>query len=208
MQRSAEAQSTSKDDRRRFFENEVHRLMDRLYGTALRLTRDRTDAEDLAAEAITKAWAGLDKLQDLQSFEKWLFRILVNTFVSSRRRRRERPLAEIAGDRGEEDEASLFDKLHQPFLLWWSNPEQQLLDKLLQKDIELALDSLPDAFRVVVILVELHGLTYAEVAETLDVPVGTVRSRLARGRALLQGALWRQARQFGIGAGPCGGDHP
>lgn len=197
--------------RRQFFEAEVHRLMDRLYGTALRLARDRTEAEDLVGEALAKAWANLASLQDLQSFEKWLFRILVNTFISARRRQREKPLSDMADTTrdGEEGDAfSLFDKLHQPFLLWWSSPEQLLLDKLLREDIEQALDSLPDAFRIVVVLVEIQGMTYAETAESLDVPVGTVRSRLARGRALLQGALWRQAGQLGIGSGSIGGTHP
>jgi RNA polymerase sigma-70 factor (ECF subfamily) len=117
--------------------------MDRLYGMALRLTRNRTDAEDLVAEALAKAWARLPTLQDLQCFEKWVFRILVNTFIGDRRRQ-----ARIPGDLpiGEGDGCafSLFEKVHQPFLLWWSNPEQQLLDKLRREDIERALDALPE----------------------------------------------------------------
>lgn len=185
---------------RSFFEEEVQRLLNRLYGTAVRLTRDGTEAEDLVAEALAKAWAKVDQLQDRQSFEKWIFRILVNTFLSDRRRRRELP----AGDRIEEadgtDGFSLFARLHQPFLLWWGNPEQDFLNKLLREDIEEALDRLPEAFRVAVILVEIHGLSYAEAAETLDVPIGTVRSRLNRGRAMLQRSLWRQAGQLGIGS--------
>lgn len=186
---------------RQFFEAEVERLMNRLYGTAIRLTRNRADAEDLVAEALSKAWANLERLEDRQSFEKWIFRILVNSFISDRRRRREKPAADMpeAGEEGET--ASLFDRLHQPFLLWWGNPEQKLLDKLLREDIEQAVDALPEAFRVAVVLVEIQGLSYAGAAEALGVPVGTVRSRLARGRALLQGNLWRQARQYGIGTG-------
>lgn len=193
------ANSSAEDGRRRFFETEVERLMDRLYGTALRLTRDGANAEDLVAEALAKAWDKLEGLQDLQSFEKWVFRILVNTFISERRRLAARP--EETAD-GEEalDRFSLFEQVHQPFLLWWGNPEQQLLDKLLREDIEQALESLPEGFRLVVIMVEVWGFSYDEAAETLDVPVGTVRSRLSRGRALLQKALWRQAGQVGIAA--------
>lgn len=185
--------------RRQFFEVQVGRLLDRLYGTAVRLTRNGSDAEDLVAEALTRAWAGLDGLQEPQAFEKWVFRILVNTFISERRRRQARPREEPVG----EDVGgafSLFEQTHQPFLLWWGNPEQQLLDKLLLEDIEQALHGLPEAFRVAVILVEIHGFSYAEAAETLGVPVGTVRSRLSRGRSLLQRALWRQASQLGIAA--------
>lgn len=185
--------------RRRFFETEVERLMDRLYGTALRLTRAEADAEDLVAEALTRAWNRLDSLNDRQSFEKWVFRILVNTHISERRRvdaRRE----EIVDCEDTLDRFSLFEQVHQPFLLWWGNPEQQLLDKLLRKDIESALDALPETFRLVVIMVEVWGFSYQETAETLEIAVGTVRSRLSRGRALLQKALWRQAAQAGIAA--------
>lgn len=191
---------------RRFFEDEVERLLDRLYGTAVRLTGSRPDAEDLVGDALIKAWAKRDSLKDPQSFEKWIFRILVNTFISDRRRHQARPHETIIGDGVCEPEGfSLFERMHQPFLLWWGNPEQQLLDKLLREDIEQALQDLPEAFRVVVMLVEVQGFSYAEAAETLDVPVGTVRSRLSRGRSLLQRTLWRQASQLGISGAGSGG---
>lgn len=170
--------------------------MDRLYGAALRMTRNGADAEDLVAETLTKAWANLDGLEDPQCFEKWIFRILANTFVSDRRRRRETPATELEREEGEA--FSLFDNLHQPFLLWWGNPEQRFLDKLLREDVERALHDLPEPYRLVVILVEVQGFTYAEAAETLEIPIGTVRSRLSRGRSLLQRALWRQARRVGL----------
>lgn len=194
--------------RRAFFEAEVERLMDRLYGTAVRLTRNGNDAEDLVAEALTKAWANLPGLQDLQCFEKWLFRILVNTLISNRRHRREQLIDDMPDGQDESSGFSLFERLHQPFLLWWGNPEQQLLDKLLREDIARALDALPGPFRLVVIMIDVQGFSYAETAEMLNVPVGTVRSRLSRGRALLQSALWRQASQMGITAGGQGGGVP
>lgn len=190
---------------RRFFEGEVERLMDRLYGTALRLTRNGADAEDLVAETLAKAWANLDTLQDRQRFEKWVFRILVNTLISDRRRAQSRPVEE-APESDDNDPFSLFDRMHQPFLLWWGNPEQRLLDKLLREDIERALDSLPEEFRVAVVMVEIWGFSYAEAADALDAPVGTVRSRLARGRSQLQRALWRQADQLGIAVASAKGD--
>lgn len=186
-----------KDRRRRVFQAEVERLMDRLYGTAVRLTRNGADAEDLVAEALTKAWSRLDTLEDLQAFEKWVFRILTNTFVSGRRRPRETPASELEGE-DEDDQVSLFDRLHQPFLLWWDNPEQRLLDRLLREDIERALDALPDPYRLAVVLVDVEGFTYAEAAESLSIPVGTVRSRLSRGRILFQDALWHHARELGL----------
>jgi RNA polymerase sigma-70 factor, ECF subfamily len=197
----AEGSAMSTPCPRRFFEAETERLLNRLYGTALRLTRDAADAEDLTAEALAKAWSKLDQLQDRQSFEKWIFRILVNTFLSEKRRRREEPAGDVASEADAADGFSLFAQLHQPFLLWWGNPEQDFLNKLLREDIEAALEKLPEAYRVVVILVEIHGLSYEEVASTLEVPIGTVRSRLNRGRSLLQRSLWRQAGQLGIAAG-------
>ncbi len=100
-------------------------------------------------------------------------------------------------DEGEED-FSLYRKLHQPFLLWWGTPEERFLNDLLREDIQAAVDNLPDAFRVVVVLAEIRGHSYEEVAALLDIPLGTVRSRLSRGRALLQKALWDQARDAGL----------
>jgi RNA polymerase sigma-70 factor (ECF subfamily) len=195
-------------DRQRFA-REVERLMDRLYGTALRLTRDPDDAEDIVADAVSNAWARLDQLRDDQCLEAWLFRILNNTFIDAWRGRRSRQDKETGLDTTDEGEQhfSLYRKLHQPFLLWWGTPEEQFLNDLLQEDIQAALDSLPDTFRIVVMLVEVCGHTYEEAAGMLAVPLGTVRSRLNRGRGLLQKALWQQAREAGL-TGAAGRSQP
>jgi RNA polymerase sigma-70 factor (ECF subfamily) len=186
------------DDDRTFFRTEVERLTDRLYGTALRLTRNPADAEDLVSEAIMRAWANLGQLADRQAFPKWLFRILANTFVSDRRRMRHERANVSLSDDGEG--FSLFERLHQPFLLWWGNPERELVNRLLREDIERAFDSLAEEFRVVVILIEINGQSYAEVADILGIPIGTVRSRLSRARSALQRALWEQASAAGLTA--------
>lgn len=192
---------------RRFFQAEALRLTERLYGTALRLTRNAADAEDLVAEALARAWANLPSLRDPRCFERWVFRTLVNTFLDQRRRRHEELLDDVPACQADAG-FSLFEQLHQPFLLWWGDPERELLDKLLREDIEHALDSLPEPFRLVVLMVDVQGFSYAEVAEMLHVPVGTVRSRLSRARASLQRALWRQAGQLGIKAAAARGDVP
>lgn len=194
------------DERRRLFQQEVSRLADRLYGTALRLTRNPHDAEDVVAEAVGRAWTRLDELRDTRQFEGWLFRILNNTFVDAWRRRKSRQDRETSLDAPESEpcgaaDFSLFQQLHQPFLLWWGTPEEQVLDSLLREDIQDALDELPDEFRVVMILVEVQGYSYREASELLDVPLGTVRSRLSRARGLLQKSLWQQARDAGIAPG-------
>jgi RNA polymerase sigma-70 factor (ECF subfamily) len=185
---------------RYFFAAEVERLTDRLFGTALRLTRNRADAEDLVAETVAKAWARLSELRDPQCFESWIQRILNNTFISDWRHRRASPEVSIEpeGEDETEEAFSLFEKLHQPFLLWWSNPEEVVSNKLLREDMARALDSLPDCFRIAVVLVDVQGYSYGEAAELLGAPVGTVRSRLNRARAALQRALWTHARDCGL----------
>ncbi|WP_218938160.1 sigma-70 family RNA polymerase sigma factor [Billgrantia lactosivorans] len=188
--------------RRAWFEERLAPLMDRLYGTALRLTRHPADAEDIVAEAVTKAWTQLDRLRDPQRFEGWLFHILTNTFLSEWRRRRCRPQGADgeAIEPAELDSArfALFQQLHQPFLLWWGSLEEQFFNGLLQEDLERALDALPDAYRVAIVLVEVQGYTYEEVASLLGIPLGTVRSRLSRARSQLQKRLWEQAREAGM----------
>lgn len=196
-----------RETRRCLFEREVTRLMDRLYGTALRLARNPDDAEDLVADAVGQAWARLDQLRDPDQIEGWLFRILNRRFIDAVRRRRcrqdlETELAPEETNTAGDLEFSLYARLHQPFLLWWSTPEQEFVNGLLQEDIQAALDALPDVFRVAIVLVEVQGYTYAEAAELLEVPVGTVRSRLNRARALLQRTLWQHGRDAGLTTAP------
>lgn len=190
----------SDDSARACFEREIRALLGSLYGAALRLCRNRADAEDLVAETTIKAWSAFAELHDRQCFRAWIFRILTNTFISECRHRRALPEEPAAAPVDGADDAafSIFDRLHQPFLLWWGNPEQEFINNLLREDLERAMDALPAEFRVVVVLAELEGFTYAEIAGMLEVPVGTVRSRLSRGRALLQKALWRQAVAAGL----------
>ena len=185
---------------RSLFEEQVIGLLGELYGAALRLAKNRDDAEDLVAESVEKAWTNLGSLRDKERFRPWIFRILTNTFISDCRKRAVRPVqATLPEDISDHSsDFSLFEQLHQPFLLWWSNPEKEFLNKLLSKDIERAVDALPEAFRAVVVLSDLEGFSYQEMAEILRVPVGTIRSRLARGRGLLQKALWEHAKDAGL----------
>lgn len=181
------------------FERVVTGEMGSLYGTALRLTRNPSDAEDLVAETVAKAWAAQNSLNDPAKARPWLFRIMTNCYISTYRKRGTSPEieAQICGDDGDED-FSLFERLHQPFLLWWGNPEQEFVNKLLREDIAAAIDALPEDFRLVVMLVDVEGFSYQDAAGTLDIPVNTVRSRLKRARACLQKTLWRHASELGV----------
>lgn len=208
-----QAPVASQQERRDRFEQQVTHLMDRLYGTALRLARNPDDAEDVVAEAVSNAWNKLDQLEDLTHMEGWLFRILHHTFISYWRRRqcRQDREVELEPENGG-NRFSLFEKLHQPFLLWWGTPEREFINALLQEDIREAIDNLPDAYRVVIVLVEVEGYSYEEAARLLDLPLGTIRSRLCRARGLLQKALWQQGRDAGLSkcsgrpTGTSGGD--
>jgi len=183
----------------RWFDNEIQRLLPRLMATALRLTGDQADAEDLVAESMVKALGGLESLKDRDALGAWLCRIVTNTFLSQRRSAAANRETEVYDERADGEEGfSLFERLHQPFLLWQSNPEREFLDRLLRDDLARAIDGLPDAFRAAVVLVDVQGCSYRETAEALDVPVGTVRSRLFRGRSLLQESLWTHAVDAGF----------
>lgn len=194
-------------ERKRFFEKEIERLADRLYGTALRLTRHPDDAEDIVAETVGRAWSRLDELQNPGRFEGWLFRILNNIFISNWRKRQSRQALETELDLSDTEssdalEFSLFKQLHQPFLLWWGTPEQRVIEQLMREDIQQALDKLPDEFRITLVMVEVQGYSYRETSEMLEIPQGTVRSRLSRARAMLQKTLWECAREAGIVQSP------
>jgi RNA polymerase sigma-70 factor (ECF subfamily) len=181
------------------FESQVLAILGPLHGVARRLTKNEADAEDLVAESVTRAWQARASLADTGAFRAWMFRILNNTFISERRKALARPREELLLDEsGEETAFSIFERLHQPFLLWFANPEQEFLEKLLREDLDRALAALPEHYRVVVVLADVEGLKYGEIAEALDVPVGTVRSRLARARSALQRTLWNVARDHGL----------
>jgi RNA polymerase sigma-70 factor (ECF subfamily) len=185
---------------RAWFATQVTALLPELYGRALRLCRHRANAEDLVADAVAKGWEALPSLEDRAAFRGWVFRILNNTFVSHCRSARAKAEHESLEWTGEE--FSLFERLHQPFLLWWGSPEIDFLNRLLREDLERAIDGLPDVFREMVVLVDVQGLAYQEVASLLEVPVGTVRSRLYRGRSLLQQALWEHGVEAGLTSRP------
>jgi len=195
------------------FEKQVLGLLGPLQGVARRLTCNDAEAEDLVAETVARAWRARDALESEAAFRAWIFRILNNTFLSDMRRAGARPKTEsIDCDDGEAEDAdfSLFEQMHQPFLLWFGNPEQEFIDKLLREDLERALAELPEHHRVVVVLSDVQECNYAEIAEILSIPVGTVRSRLARARAALQKLLWKHAKDYGLNASATGREerHP
>ena len=189
---------TEDDDCKTFFSREIEQNMDALYGTALRLAGSGADAEDLVAECVSKAWSAIGTLQDRRSFRPWVFRILHNCFISRYRRNVVRPVESTFEENDDAALAVLLNEQPDEFLVWWANPERQFFNNLLGSAIVAAIDDLPDSFRMTIILVNVEGLTYDEAAEVLGVAPGTIRSRMKRGRTLLQKALWKQARDAGF----------
>lgn len=182
------------NDLKAFFSTGVEQNIDALYSVALRLTRKNVDAEDLVAETVAKAWGAIGTLNDQDRFRPWLFRILHNVFVSDYRKKTIRPV-EASFDQGDDSDdelASLLNEQSDDFLVWWSNPERAYFNDLLGDQLLDAIDNLPEAFRSVVVLVNVEGFTYDETAEVLGIAPGTVRSRMKRGRTLLQKSLWEQ----------------
>ena len=193
---------TEQDDNKAFFSRNIHDYMASLYSVARRLTRNSADAEDLIAEAVTKAWSSFDSLEDRSRFRPWIFRILHNCYISDYRKKSVRP-AETAYDElstvGDDSEiACLLTKQPDEFLAWWANPEREVVNQMLGKDLMAAIESLPESFRVVVVLINAEGLSYDEAAEVLGVSPGTIRSRMNRGRTLLQKSLWQHAQDTGL----------
>lgn len=182
------------------FEERVLRLLPDLYAAALGMLDNEADAEDLVAETVARAWSGLPDLESADRFRGWVFRILTNACIDRYRSRAARPDGVPYSEDPDESGGSfsLFERLHQPFLLWSGNPEQEFLNRLLREDLREAIRGLPPEYRIVVVLADVQGLSYREIAEAVGIPIGTVRSRLARGRARLQEALWEHAVEAGL----------
>jgi RNA polymerase sigma-70 factor, ECF subfamily len=174
-------------DRRDAFEREAERVYPSVYGTALRLTRSRDEAEDLVQEAVVRAYEAYERF-DGANFKAWMLRILTNLYINRyRARQRNAPAASL-----EEDGA------YEPVADARETPDRLLFDEALDDEIEEALARVPEEFRMAVILSDIEGMSYQEVADAVGVPIGTVRSRLARGRAILRRELEGFARRQGF----------
>lgn len=178
------------------FESLLEPLLDSAFGTALRFTRHRADAEDLVQEAALLACRGFASFERGSNFRAWFFRILTNCFYSSYRKRKRQ------GSEVELEEAPDLYLFSQTASLGLhtqnEDPASLLMDKLAAEQVEAALSGLPEEYRVAATLYFMQDFSYQEIAEVAGVPVGTVRSRLHRGRRLLQKALWLIAEERGI----------
>jgi RNA polymerase sigma-70 factor (ECF subfamily) len=191
----SEAQTALEEDAlRERFERDVLPLLPSLYGAALRMTRNPSDAEDLVQDTYLRAFRGFSGFKEGTNLKAWLYRILTNNFINTYRKKQRQP--QIVEGPDDIDEWYLFDKLGSQNVQ--DSAEDEVLDKLPDTDVKEALESLPENFRIPVLLADVEGFSYKEIADIMETPIGTVMSRLHRGRKALEKALWETARQRGL----------
>ncbi|MER3452892.1 MAG: RNA polymerase subunit sigma-24 [Acidimicrobiia bacterium] len=174
--------------------------MSSLYNAALRMTRNRADAEDLVQETYLRAYRGFDGFREGTNLKAWLYRILTNTYINTYRARKRRP---DESDLEDVEALYLYRRLGGlEGAVAGRSAEEEVLDRFTEAEVKEALESLPEQFRIVVLLADVEGFSYKEIAEILGIPIGTVMSRLHRGRRGLQKRLYEFGRRRGLVAGP------
>jgi RNA polymerase sigma-70 factor (ECF subfamily) len=178
------------------FERDALQYSRQLYSAAMRMARNPADAEDLVQETFLKAYRAYDTFQEGTNLKAWLYRILTNTYINKYRKESRRP-SEV--DLGDVEDLYLYRRLGSEDTAEASRTtEDRVLDGLVESDIKTAVEELPENFRIPVLLADLEGFSYKEIAEILDIPIGTVMSRLHRGRKAMQKRLWEFASQRGL----------
>lgn len=184
---------TVEEQKRAGFEREALVHLDALYRVALRLTGNAADADDLVQETMLKAYRAWDQFETGTNAKGWLLTIMRHAFINDYRRRRRRP---ETVDIDAVEPFAVFPDVQE------EDPQGAFFDRIVDDEVLRAIDALPEAFREALMLSDVEGLSYQEIARVLDVPVGTVKSRLFRARHLLQGKLYRYAVEMGYVKGP------
>jgi RNA polymerase sigma-70 factor, ECF subfamily len=167
-----------------------------LYSTALRMTRNAADAEDLVQETMMRGYRSFETFEEGTNLRAWLYRILTNAFINRYRSKQRRP---IETDLADVEDLYLYKRVASlENAAATLSAEDQFLDLLTDDEVKSAVEDLPDTFKLPVILADVEGFAYKEIAEMLDIPVGTVMSRLHRGRKAMQKQLYEYAQARGL----------
>lgn len=178
------------------FAEQAMQYMGPLYTAAMRMTHNSADAEDLLQETYLRAYRAYGSFQEGTNLRAWLYRILTNTFINSYRAKKRRP------EQSDIDDVEDLYLYHRAGALTGvdlgRSAEDELFDHITDDTVKKAIESLPDTFRMAVLLADVEGFSYKEIAEIMDIPIGTVMSRLHRGRRALQKALFEFGRERGL----------
>jgi len=185
------------------FESDAMQYAPQLYSAALRMTRNAADAEDVVQETYLKAYRAYHTFQAGTNLKAWLYRILTNTYINRYRKEARRP-TEV--DFGEVEDLYLYKRLSAGETGGAArSAEEEVLESFVEEEVKSAVEELPEHFRLPVLLADVEGFSYKGISESMDVPIGTVMSRLHRGRKALEKALWKFASDRGL-AGEVAGD--
>jgi len=194
MANASSAPAPAEQDLLDRFDRDVLPLLPSLYGAALRMTRNPADAEDLLQETTLRAYRGFASFREGTNLKAWLYRILTNSFINTYRKKQREPKT-VDGPE-DMDDWFLFDRLGAQSVA--RSAEEDVLENIPDADVKEALESIPENFRMAVLLADVEGFSYKEIAEITGVPIGTVMSRLHRGRKALEKALYGVAKERGL----------
>jgi len=196
MTKRKDSPGAAGDNKKKRFEKEALLHLDAVYRSALRMTKEPTEAEDLVQETFLKAYRFFDRFESGTNCKAWLLKIMTNIYITEYHRKSREPSG-VSYDEGEV--FSLYQEIEgKEAKRAAADPERRFFDQVMDVGVKKAIEELPEEFRAVVILSLLEGLSYQEIAEALSIRLGTVKSRLFRGRKLLQKNLWEYAKARGI----------